>query len=152
MYTIILAVTLSLVRPVAGGVIDNTPYELKKVTAKMCDLIGISEATIIIQLQNKPVYFNGVKLNAQLIPKNDNLFFILVEADLDRIDVIRIICHELIHVKQIMDGKLKYLDAERIIWKGDTVMVKRKNYESLPHEKEAHALDDIVFQNISKHF
>lgn len=69
-------------------------------------------------------------------------FLIEIHNRLSTEDYIKTLCHELVHVKQIIKGDLKTKRGKRY-WKGIEI---EDDYENDPSEIEAHSMESILYQ------
>lgn len=78
---------------------------------------------------------------------NNGNFFVLVQAGMDEKHIVKFIAHELVHVRQVLEGSLKILD-EVVIWRDKSYPhpeFESDEYFLAPWEMEARALEDWVF-------
>lgn len=79
--------------------------------------------------------------------KNPRLFQIRLDDMLARKRALVSCCHEMVHVEQIINGKLAYQAGTRVFWKNVEYQAD-SDYSSLPWEKEAHELEDELYLNV----
>lgn len=69
------------------------------------------------------------------------------DTKLDEIELIRTVCHEMIHVKQLVKGQLKYAvngDKEIVEWLGKPFDTSKVKYIDRPWEREAYSKQEIL--------
>lgn len=86
------------------------------------------------------------ELNAHVRYFNDG-FYLFIEP-LTRKQAITIISHEIVHMKQYLDGRFIYQDGT-IIWNGDTYLLDEINYENRPWESEAFDQESQIATQVS---
>lgn len=69
-------------------------------------------------------------------------FLIEIHNRLSKEDYVKTLCHELVHLKQIIKGDLKTKSGKRY-WKGIEI---EDDYENDPSEIEAHSMESILYQ------
>lgn len=74
-------------------------------------------------------------------PEDIDEYIIEVHSYLTEKDVVRTIFHELIHVKQFLDGKL---DEDGMTWMGIKYKSTSMPYHELPWEEEAHRVEGLM--------
>lgn len=73
-------------------------------------------------------------------------FTITVHPDLGKRNMLLVLAHEMVHVKQYAKGEMKdYLRARRVKWKGKVYNDKNINYWDLPWEIEAHGREKGLY-------
>ena len=88
-------------------------------------------------IDNTPIYFVKEK-DGVLGRTNMNGSITINDKVRDPKQLKQIICHEMVHVKQIKSGKLSY-DDKNIYWKGKKYKRGKKDgSKSYPWEKEAY--------------
>jgi hypothetical protein len=57
------------------------------------------------------------------------------------------VLHELVHVKQMRNGKLKFHPKTNgVLWRGGLVNLYNTYYKDLPHERQAYRLEKRLFK------
>lgn len=74
-------------------------------------------------------------------PEDFNEYIIEVHSHLTEKDVVKTIFHELIHVRQFIDGKL---DEDGMTWLGIKYKSTSMAYNELPWEEEAHRVEGLM--------
>lgn len=64
--------------------------------------------------------------------------------------ILLMLCHEMVHVKQFLDGTLVEKCANSSDWKGENFKHEDQLYVSLPWEKEAYGLEEKLFAGYLK--
>jgi hypothetical protein len=71
----------------------------------------------------------------------DEDYVIEISSNINTSDMVETIFHELVHVKQIIDGRL---DEDGRTWKGKTYDTTKTPYKELPWEIEAFRLQRLM--------
>lgn len=75
------------------------------------------------------------------------LFEVLINPDQNKSELIKTLFHELVHVKQITKGELKFETERSSFWKGKLVHPNRfKIYKNIPWEKEAYDMEEKLYR------
>jgi len=90
--------------------------------------------------------FNG-ELKAHI--RFYNGVYYLFANEMDRVDAIRVISHELIHINQYNTGQLIYEDGE-ITWNSEKYDLSTLDYDYRPWEKEAFDKEEDLSNKISQ--
>lgn len=111
------------------------------------ELAGIKGATVRIEelYDEARKSFNG-ELNAH-VRYIDGRFYLFIDP-LSKKRAITIISHEIIHMKQYLDGTFTYDDG-RITWNGQAYLLEDINYDDRPWETEAFQLESQLASRIS---
>ncbi len=64
------------------------------------------------------------------------------------INQMKVLAHEMIHVKQYAKGELVVLSHQQVLWKGRNYSYQRDNHQHVPWEREAYKNDNLL----AKHF
>jgi hypothetical protein len=136
--------------------LSNNNSVLNRTSIKFIDTIvstGLDELKIKnvfvllrpITIVNKE---EGTELIAHIV-KGSNHQYLIEVRNSNRQELIYIISHELIHLKQLEDGKFKN-SPNYVVWKSDTLYIKDiPDYFSRPWEIEAIELSTELDRNIS---
>ncbi len=104
------------------------------------EYLGISDVKITI-VEARPHVINQINpggiTRAFVVQNPTDIISIYIDPSLSKERFIRIIAHELIHIQQIYEGRLKALTPILSIWEGDTVDVRTWEYINRPWEREA---------------
>lgn len=111
------------------------------------ELAGIEGTSVTIEeLSDKAKQsFNG-ELNAH-IRYIDGKFYLFIDP-LSKKRAITIISHEIIHMKQYLDGTFQYDDG-KITWNGQAYLLEDINYDDRPWETEAFQMESQLASQIS---
>lgn len=90
----------------------------------------------------------GGELKAH-IREQDGVYYIFID-DVDRMESIEILSHELIHLKQYYDKRLYLNENKTPVWLGQEYDINSTSYENRPWETEAFLLDDELNDKIKK--
>ena len=82
-------------------------------------------------------------------------YFIYINEDIFRKDKInnfniRVIIHELYHIKQMIDGDLKFSDDHKIVYWKNVKYDKSYSYDERPFEVEARLAETKYFKQVKK--
>ncbi len=78
-------------------------------------------------------------------PEKYKVYRILIDAYLDEALQMKVLAHEVVHVKQYVKNELVVLDEKLVRWKGNTFPYLANNNRLMPWEREAHQEDqDLV--------
>lgn len=89
--------------------------------------------------------FSG-ELNAHVRYLNGG-FYLFIDP-LNKKQALTIISHEIVHMKQYLDGRFVYDDGS-ILWNGDTYLLDEINYDNRPWESEAFEQESQLASQIS---
>lgn len=81
-------------------------------------------------------------------PDKYQLFRVLIDARLNRAKQLRVLAHEMIHVKQYAKKELKILDDRRVNWKKKEYFTARGPNRDMPWEDEAYHGDLILVRQV----
>jgi hypothetical protein len=70
-------------------------------------------------------------------------FALIIKSDIDNIEKLKTLSHEMVHVKQYL---YKQLNEEMTLWEGKPTRLCKIPYDSQPWEKEAWSLGDKLFE------
>lgn len=93
----------------------------------------------------------GVDLQAAIIGRGNQ--YIMYVYRLDRINAIRTISHETIHLMQYRSGRIDILSDSKILWEGDTLTketIYNIPYQFRPWEKEAFDGEGVLSDKVEK--
>lgn len=112
------------------------------------DKLGIQNQKIIINKlpQNAQSSFDG-ELVAH-IRYHDNIFFLFVN-ELSRTEAIKVLSHEMIHIKQYLSRDIVYENGV-VTWKGEEIDLSRVEYDRRPWEIEAFRDETEIKNHIEK--
>jgi len=112
------------------------------------DLAGIKGVTVTIEElpEEAKKSFNG-ELNAH-VRYLDGSFYLFIDP-LNKKKAITVISHEIVHMRQYLDGTFKYDDG-RITWNGRAYLLEDITYDDRPWETEAFKLEGQLASQISE--
>lgn len=120
--------------------------ELTIVNTTKVQLVGqaVEIGSNILDLQN--VKITVVKTphkgpHQNYVTKSNNNYFLFLDPYQRKSRIVRIIAHELIHIKQYSENQLSVIDIEHISWKGETYNLSLTPYDMRPWEVEARQLE-----------
>lgn len=130
-------------RPVVKVSSSNNAHEIKK-HAKLClEHLDVHENVhlIITLSSNMPVTMPGITipLPSQL-PDIEQKIMVLIDANLDKATLMRVLAHEMIHVKQYAKKEL-IVNEEGVSWMGQKTQYSTAKNLQMPWEKEAYHRD-----------
>ena len=71
-------------------------------------------------------------------PFQPNVYYLFVDVQNTQVSNERLVAHEMIHLRQYEDGRLKVLPNNKgMIFDGDTIIYELLSYENRPYEVEA---------------
>ena len=86
-------------------------------------------------------------------PKNPKQFLINLKKGHPKADLLRLIAHEMTHVKQLVNGDLKFdFENGKILWKGKDFDVDKTPYRKRPFEIEAFKEEKKYIQDFIKKY
>jgi hypothetical protein len=112
------------------------------------ELAGIEGITVTIyELSDQAKQsFNG-ELNAH-VRYLDGQFYLFIDP-MSKKRAITIISHEIVHMKQYLDGTFQYSDG-KITWNNEPYLLEDINYDDRPWETEAFQLEGQLASQISE--
>ncbi len=112
------------------------------------DQMGLSGYNVIVlELSDKAKsQFDG-ELKAHI--RYENGEFYLFTQSMGRKQAIEVLCHEVIHIQQYVSKDLIYYNGN-VIWKGETIELNSKEYESRPWENDAFARQTELINYVNK--
>lgn len=133
---------------------QSSKTHLDTVVAIGMEELGISGCSIRIrdmneQLRNNPGA-SGLELGAAIFGSG-NSYLIYVDPSIGKKEIITIMSHELIHLRQYFSEDLKVLNGSTGIvkWKGEEISVLNLDYNLRPWEIEAFAEQGDLSSSIS---
>lgn len=115
------------------------------------DILDIRDIIIVIRdLDGSKKIDNDITLRAYI--KNSGNQYILYIANMGDREAIKVISHELVHIKQYYDGSLEDI-GDKVIWRGDTIIKSELggiNYFERGWEVEAFSKQDSIDRLITK--
>jgi hypothetical protein len=112
---------------------------------KLAGIEGIS--VNVEELSNEAKQAFGGELNAH-VRYLDGRFYLFIDP-LSKRKAITVISHEIVHMKQYLDGTFKYDDG-RITWNGQLYLLEDITYDDRPWETEAFQLEGQLASQISE--
>lgn len=99
------------------------------------DLMGLKNESVVIRKlsESTKIQFDG-ELQAHLRYHEGSFYLFMNEHD--RMDAIKILAHEIIHIQQYTSGDLKYENG-LVTWMGNTTELNSQPYEMRPWENDA---------------
>ena len=141
-----LAVIIATITTYGQTVINFNKYNITGYTEQVCTEVGLEEATVVVRTM--PMTYKNVK--AVVVRESINNYSIYTAAGSTLHDVLKAIAHELVHIKQDIEGKLDVnkgttkLDAQ-----GNAVYVSKVARKL---EKEARTLGGAAYTKILPQF
>lgn len=125
----------------ANQILNNTdkPY-LDTIVSVGLDQLGIDSVDVLIYPLSETARKNfqrtsGGDLDAH-IRENNGIFYVFLNSELSRSEMITVLSHELIHLKQYHEKRVIYKD-DTIIWMGIKYKLSQIAYDDRPWENEA---------------
>jgi predicted metallopeptidase len=138
---------------------ENINYINNKTDMKYADTI-IRAGLDILKIQNIQILVtplteqsknqfakDGIKLDAHIRATSGG--YIIWVSNLSRSEMIKVLSHELIHLKQYSDKKLSVVDSN-VIWNGEFIDLSVVKYEDRPFEIEAFQKQTDLLNKIEK--
>jgi hypothetical protein len=112
------------------------------------ELAGIEGVTVTIEeLSDQAKQAFSGELNAH-VRYLDGRFYLFIDP-LNKRKAITVISHEIVHMRQYLDGTFKYNDG-RITWNGQPYLLEDITYDDRPWETEAFQLEGQLASQISE--
>lgn len=111
------------------------------------DKVGIKGITVTIEElsdQAKQTFSGELKAHVRFV---DGRFYLFIDP-MSKKNALTIISHEIIHMKQYLDGTFQYDDG-RITWNGEAYLLDDINYDDRPWETEAFQMESQLASQIS---
>lgn len=89
----------------------------------------------------------------EAIPENGRCrdFEIYLNTKFGREELIKTICHEMVHVKQYARGELKSQNSKTSMWRGENVSLNDMEYYEYPWEIEAYGREVGLYRMYLRH-
>jgi hypothetical protein len=120
---------------------SSIPY-LDTLSHVMLDKLGMSDVDIVLHDVSDMVrsnIFKGEVVNGFVALRFDGVIRVFIYPSHTRYKTFEVLAHEMIHVAQIVDGRLNVIDKTTAIWEGNTVMINDVEYHNREWEIEAYA-------------
>lgn len=113
------------------------------------DEAGITGANVVVSelTSGAKEQFTSGELKAHVRYFNGAFYLFLDKYD--RREAIEIISHEIVHMRQYLDGTFKYDDG-KITWNGQPYLLEDITYDDRPWETEAFQMEGQLASQISK--
>lgn len=135
-------------------IVNNTdkPY-LDTIVSVGLDRLGINNVDVLIYPLSETARKNfqrtsGGDLDAH-IRENNGVFYVFMNSELGRSEMITVLSHELIHLKQYHEKRVIYKD-DTIIWMGIKYKLNQIAYDDRPWENEAFIRQNDLIEKIEK--
>jgi hypothetical protein len=111
---------------------------------------NIEGISLIINEIPKHLYYmeNGSIVNGFVIQHNECDYYLFLSPMLEGNNILMVLSHELIHIKQYYTKKLIYLDSNNICWEDSIINLNSLKYLDRPWEQEAFNNQHVVFFEI----
>lgn len=104
-----------------------------------------------LHLEIVPMYGMSRKSgHAGMVTRTGNKIGLAIDTSLSLFNILKTICHEMIHVKQMATGKLKLSKRGAVIWCGKRV--RKTDYMNQPWEKDAFVKQEVLFADFLAKF
>lgn len=80
------------------------------------------------------------------------LYSIVLDSKATLSNTLQTLCHEFVHVKQFLTGKLSYNGEGGFNWCGMAFCPKKTDYYSRPWEIQAFSQETLLFRRATEHF
>lgn len=112
--------------------------------------LNIEEHVIVKNLPEHMLPNNGnLEVKALIYPQN-NYYVIRIIPQKTKKESLRILSHELIHLRQYVNKEIVIDNENRVFWKGKEFIINPENYYNRPWEDEAFRLQDSLGKVISE--
>jgi hypothetical protein len=112
------------------------------------ELAGIEGVTVTIEeLSDQAKQAFSGELNAH-VRYLDGRFYLFIDP-LNKRKAITVISHEIVHMRQYLDGTFKYDDG-KITWNGQPYLLEDITYDDRPWETEAFQMESQLASQISE--
>lgn len=125
---------------------SSIPY-LDTVTHVMLKNMNIKGVRIVLLDVKNSVSLNimdGSVVNGFVVERFDGVLQVFIKPKSSKLAVFQTLAHELVHVKQVIDGRLKVIDRNNAVWMGDTVDINGWEYIKRPWEVEAYDVQNSI--------
>ena len=92
---------------------------------------------------------NNLEVKALIYPQN-NYYVIRIIPQRSKKEALRILSHELIHLRQYVNKEIIIDGKNNVFWKGREYIINPDNYYNRPWEDEAFRLQDSLSKEISE--
>lgn len=128
--------------------IENIPEIIKAGTY----VVGIQNAKIFVLPFNKRIqnayekkYFH--KISGHVVENKDGSYVIYIDMSLNADDLIKVVSHELIHIKQMQKKQLSHDDKGNIYWEGKKQKLNTP-YDKRKWEMDAKKYETFVYNRV----
>lgn len=111
-------------------------------------VFDINTINLYINYMYRDLVINGINIRAYTEKYNDK-YIIFLNKNINKSEFKKIMCHEVIHIKQMYDGDLIKINNEKYIWKGDTFKYNNVDYYDREYEKEAYDKQSKVLNELN---
>jgi hypothetical protein len=130
--------------------LSSTPH-LDTVAHLMMEDLNLQNVEIVIldvSDNARSTIFSGKNVNGFVVERFDGVLQVFIYPFESRLKTYQTLAHELVHVSQLANGRLKIINASIGIWEGDTVNVSSIEYSDRKWEQEAFNKQSILFKNV----
>lgn len=135
-------------------VIDNTKTpHITEIISAGCYIMGVEPTTIYVLPLTKNIktifdkkYYHELK--GHVVKNTDNTFVIYINDKLTMEELITVISHEMVHVKQLQTGRLRYTGG-KVLWEGKPASLK-VDYNKRLWEKEAIRYQSYITERVKE--
>lgn len=132
----------------------HVPEEITRQAQLYAQHLGIDQNVYIVISfsRNIPSGVSGCTRYRNIEHYNDShQVHITISPDMNRVQQMRTLAHEMVHAKQFVEGELVRCDDRHYSWgEGICLDIKRISYYSRPWEKEAHKLGNLLYYTYKK--
>ncbi len=130
-------------------VVNTTKYDITTISHFTLNILNIKNTTISIAKMPSWMINQGPdnsKINGLVIENGLNNFTILLNGDLSLYEGIRTILHEIVHIKQVYNGRLVVCDLKFVEFNGKSYEIMKYPYNLRPWESEAYYYENIIYK------
>lgn len=84
------------------------------------------------------------------VPFEKHRYKIYLKKDVSIWQLITVLSHEMVHLKQYEDGRLQVIEGKGYVWEGDTTLYHEVEYKDRPYEKEAFVKEVKIKRQLNK--
>jgi hypothetical protein len=119
---------------------SSIPYldTLSHVMMDELGMIGVEIALHDVTDMVRNNIFKGEVVNGFVVIRFDGVIQVFIYPFHTRYKTFEVLAHEMIHVTQLVEGRLKVVDNTTAIWKGNIVMINDIEYRKREWEIEAY--------------
>jgi len=124
---------------------------LEKLSELLKDMLSMTQIScnfyyIPNNLKKGNMLYKGI---SEKVDYADNIFKVFLKEGLSKSNLLLILCHEFIHIKQYLDGRLR-LDGTKAIWEDKEYDMLDIDYMDRPWETEAFRMQGKLYKKVKR--